>query len=274
VATASYDCERKDKHGTGIMLYRIGILIYAAGAYCVAMASIGLIAGFLQDFGVPKGINDGSAGALWPSVLIDIGLVWAFGLHHSVTARASFKRLWKRYFPPELERATYLYMTAILTLAVVYFWRPIPDLIWQIDHPLLYWSIISTYLLVLAAMFSATFPIGHFAFFGLAPAWHVFAGRKPEPAGFTTRWLYAVVRHPISLGWMVLPWLTPAFSLGQLCFALATASYVIVATAFEEADLSAELGKTYEAYRERVPAFLPFRRRRTAAPAHHERSLR
>lgn len=256
------------------MLYRTAILIYAAAAYCVAMASIACIAGFLQGFGVPKGINDGSAGAFWPSVFIDIGLVWVFGLHHSATARTSFKRLWKRFLPPEMERATYLYMTAVITVALIHFWQPIPVLIWQIDTPMLHWAIISAYLLVLAAMFSATFPIGHFAFFGLAPAWQKFAGRKPEPASFTTRWLYAFVRHPISLGWMVLPWLTPALSVGQLCFALATACYVLAATVFEEADLSAELGKTYEAYRQRVPAFLPFARRRPDAPARHQGSLR
>jgi protein-S-isoprenylcysteine O-methyltransferase Ste14 len=60
---------------------------------------------------------------------------------------------------------------------------------------------------------------------------------------------------------MIVPWLTPHMTIGQLVFALGTAVYVLVATAFEEADLIAELGETYRKYRRHVPAFLPLRRR-------------
>jgi hypothetical protein len=86
------------------------------------MANTACVVGFRADFGVPKGINDGAPGALWPPVALDLGLIWLFGLHHSATARRWFKERWTRIVPPALERATYLCMTALATALLVTFW--------------------------------------------------------------------------------------------------------------------------------------------------------
>ena len=86
-------------------------------------------------------------------------------------------------------------------------------------------------------------------------------GHGPAKTSFCARWLYGVVRHPISLGWMLTPWLTPHMTVGQIVFAIGTTIYVLVATVFEERDLAAELGEMYRAYRAEVPAFVPGSRR-------------
>jgi methanethiol S-methyltransferase len=65
------------------------------------------------------------------------------------------------------------------------------------------------------------------------------------------------VRHPISLGWMLAPWVTPHLTVGQLVFAICATAYVLAATSFEEADLIEALGDRYRTYRAEVPAFLP-----------------
>jgi protein-S-isoprenylcysteine O-methyltransferase Ste14 len=233
------------------------VLLYAGGAYLLAMANMAYIVGFLADFGVPKGINDGTPGALWPSVALNLGLIWLFGLHHSATARRWFKARWTQIVPPALERATYLYMTALATALLVTFWTPIPITVWSVETPAAYRSISAAYLGVWAMMFSATFHFGHFGFFGLAQAWARVAGRPEAGSSFCARWLYGIVRHPISLGWMLTPWLTPHMTVGQITIAVGTAVYVLVATVFEERDLVAELGDAYRTYRVRVPAFLP-----------------
>ncbi len=44
------------------MLSRVAILIYAAAAYLLAVANSAYFVGFLQNFHVPKGINDGIPG--------------------------------------------------------------------------------------------------------------------------------------------------------------------------------------------------------------------
>ena len=60
---------------------------------------------------------------------------------------------------------------------------------------------------------------------------------------------------------MLVPWLTPHFTVGQLVFALSVMVYVLIATVFEEADLVAEFGDRYRRYRKEAPAFIPRLRR-------------
>ena len=108
------------------MNQRVAIMAYAAFAYLVAMISLAYIVGFLADFGVPKGINDGPDSPVWLALIIDAGLVAVFGLQHSTTARRRFKVWWTGYVPPSIERATYLYMTAGMTIFLVTLWRPVP----------------------------------------------------------------------------------------------------------------------------------------------------
>jgi protein-S-isoprenylcysteine O-methyltransferase Ste14 len=58
--------------------------------------------------------------------------------------------------------------------------------------------------------------------------------------------------------WM---WLTPTMTLGHLVFAAGMTAYIAIGIALEERGLVRELGATYEDYRRRVPALVPWRRR-------------
>ena len=102
------------------------ILGYAVGAYILALTNLVYLIGFFADFGVLKGISDGEPTTLWSAILVDVGLVGLFGLHHSLTARASFKRWWTKIIPAPIERASYLYMTSIMMALVVIQWQSIP----------------------------------------------------------------------------------------------------------------------------------------------------
>lgn len=239
------------------MTNRLAIMAYAGLAYLVAMISLAYIVGFLADFGVPKGINDGTNSPVWLALIIDAGLVAVFGLQHSTTARRRFKAWWTGYVPPSIERATYLYMTGGMTIFLVTLWRPIPVTIWRIDQPILTAVIVTFYLAVWLLMLASTFHFGHLSFFGLQQALDRFRQRPAGSTTFTARYLYALVRHPISLGWMLTPWLTPHMTVGQLTFAVSIMVYVLIATRFEEADLIEELGERYLEYRKQVPAFIP-----------------
>lgn len=241
---------------------KIFTALYAGLAYLVGMANIAYIVAFLADFGteyglpktVASGAFDGHAGK---AIIIDALLVAGFGLHHSITARTAFKAWWTRIIPAHLERATYLYMTAGMTVILVALWQPIPVTLWQVDAPWAAAMIVTAYLAAWTMMFLATFHFGHFGFFGLAQAWQRIRGRPPAGAPFTARYLYALVRHPISLGWMLTPWLTPHLTVGHAVFGLSAMAYILIATHFEEADLISEFGDRYRRYRQDVPAFLP-----------------
>ncbi len=260
------------------MIRKSLMLIYALGAYALSMAALVYIMGFLIDFGVPKGISGQSAGdsssvALWPAILGNAGLIALFGLHHSITARTSFKRWWTGIIPAPIERATYLYMTVAMTALLVLFWQPIPITIWYVESGLAAGFIYAGYAGIWTMMVAATFHFGHFGFLGLAQAWQNFRDTKPAPANMTARCLYALVRHPISLGWMAAPFMAPHFTVGHLVFAGATFAYILLATPFEEADLIEEIGEPYRDYRDRVPTFIPFAKRRLskAVPEHRSR---
>lgn len=235
-------------------------LCFAVIGYLLGLVNIAYVVGFLADFGVPKTINSGMPGDLWTSIIINVALVACFGAHHSITARASFKRWWTRWVPPTIERATYLYMTAAMSFIVIFFWQPIPITLWRVDTPLFAWGITGLYLATWGMMFAATFHFGHFGFFGLRQAWDNFRSSTAPAASFTSRYLYALVRHPISVGWMLTPWLTPHMTLGQLVWALTITAYILIVTRFEEADLIEELGEDYRQYQQRVPAFVPGRK--------------
>ena len=114
------------------------------------------------------------------------------------------------------------------------------------------------YLAVWAMMLAATFHFGHFGFFGLAQAWKNFRMTPPNSSGMTARYLYAMVRHPISLGWMITPLIMPHLTVGHLVFAAATFVYILMATPFEEADLIEALGSHTAIIAKRIHAFVPF----------------
>lgn len=236
---------------------RLLIMAYAGLAYLVAMASLIYILGFLADIGVPKGINDGVNSPVWMALIIDAGLVTVFGLQHSATARRRFKAWWTGHIPPSIERATYLYMTAGMTTCLVTLWHPIPVTIWRVDQPILAGIIVTIYLAVWLLMYVSTFHFGHLSFFGVQQALDRFRQRPAGTTTFTTRYLFALVRHPISLGWMLTPWITPHMTVVRLTFAVSIMVYVLIATRFEEADLIEELGERYLEYRKQVPAFIP-----------------
>jgi len=69
--------------------------------------------------------------------------------------------------------------------------------------------------------------------------------------------LYARVRHPLMLGFLVAFWAAPRMTLGHLVFAAGASFYILVGTILEERDLLRELGPGYAAYRRQVPRFFP-----------------
>jgi protein-S-isoprenylcysteine O-methyltransferase Ste14 len=82
-------------------------------------------------------------------------------------------------------------------------------------------------------------------------------GRTAEPAQFTERSLYRVVRHPLMLGFLIAFWAAPVMSPGRLLFAGVITAWVLLAIRIEESTLVEMHGEQYEGYRRRVPALLP-----------------
>lgn len=241
-------------------------LLYALGGYLVGFAALIYLMGFFIDYLVPKGISSSEIiPNLWFSIFYDLSLIFIFGAFHSFTARSSFKKKWTKIIPPPIERATYIYMSSISVAALVYFWQPISISVWKIEGLLGLSLMYSLYGMIWVSMVCATFQFGHFKFFGIAQAWYDLVGHKEQDETITTRFLYALIRHPISVGWILMPLVAPDLTVGHLIFSFGTIIYVLLATPFEEKDLIDELGDDYIEYRKTTPALVPMTKRKSAS---------
>jgi methanethiol S-methyltransferase len=231
--------------------------LYAISAYAIGMASLLYLMGFVIGAPLAKTIDAGASARLPPTLATNLAVLLAFLVPHSVMARPRFKAFWTRIVPQALERATYILYSGLSTLLMLWAWQPMPGTLWQFESAAARFALYALYGAGWGTIVLATFNIDHFAFFGLRQVWDAVRARPPRRASFTARWLYGLVRHPISLGWLFVFWSTPHMTVGHLVFAAAMSLYIAIATPLEEADLAAELGDDYVRYRQRVRAFLP-----------------
>ena len=250
------------------MVLRLLILLYALVSYALFTVSFLYALGFVGNYVVPnsidKSIDVGNPANVSEAIIINLLLMSLFAIQHSVMARPGFKRWSATFLAPACQRSTYVLLSSLILLLLFWQWRPIPTVIWQADG-LVAWFLTSVHWLGWLIAFASTHMIDHFDLFGLRQAFAGWRGAKISGQSFRTPLLYKIVRHPIMLGFLLAFWATPEMTSGHLLFALANTAYILVALQFEERDLIAEFGATYQDYRRRVPMLLPrlFGRRRT-----------
>lgn len=234
---------------------------YGVGAYVMFLAVYGYLAMFFANLLVPKTIDAPSGTPLAAAVAVNLLLVAAFGLQHSVMARPAFKRRWTQVVPKPIERSTYVLLANLVTLLLVWQWRPIDTVVWDVQLPaarIVLWGLFIVGWLSVPAV---SFLINHFDLFGLRQVWLYYHGQPYSALPFRTPLAYARVRHPLYLGWALAFWATPTMSAGHLLLAASLTGYMILAAVIEERDLVAHFGHPYHEYRRRVPMFVPSLRR-------------
>jgi protein-S-isoprenylcysteine O-methyltransferase Ste14 len=171
-------------------------------------------------------------------------------------ARPAFKRWSAKLFPEASQRSTYVLLSSLIQLLLFWQWRPIPIQVWHIEG-MAASLLIGVYWFGWLIMLASTFMIDHFDLSGLRQAFSALRGTELPGQSFRTPMLYKIVRHPIMLGLLLAFWATPAMTAGHLLFAIMSTAYILVGVQFEERDLIAEFGATYQRYRQRVPMLLP-----------------
>ncbi|MBY0320465.1 MAG: isoprenylcysteine carboxylmethyltransferase family protein [Reyranella sp.] len=228
---------------------RAAALIYGVASYLVFFVSFVYTVAFIGNYGVPKSIDVGSESELGPSILINVALLGAFAVQHSVMARPAFKRRWTAVIPASCERSTYVLVSSLLLILILWQWRPITTTIWRVEGvPAAILTAISWIGWLIAL--TSTWLIDHFELFGL---------RRARATAFKTPLLYRLVRHPLMLGFLLAFWATPHMTTGHLLFAAMMTGYILVGVRLEERDLVTQFGATYEQYRRRVPMLVPGR---------------
>ena len=236
---------------------RVAYLLYGLVAYLLFFAAILYGIGFVGNFVVPKGIDDGQIAPLSTAILVNVLLLFLFAVQHNVMARRWFKDWWTEYVPRPIERSTYVAASSLILLLVYWQWRPMPDVVWHVENSIGRGVLWVLYFAGWAIVFASSFVIDHFELFGLRQVWNHFIGREPAPPHFTERLFYRWVRHPLMLGFIIAFWAAPTMSEGRLLFAAVTTIWILIAIPIEERDLGDSLGEPYLQYRRRTPMLLP-----------------
>lgn len=191
------------------------------------------------------------------AAIVNVALIALFGVQHSVMARPGFKARLLRFWPAGIERSLYVLSTVIVLVALFWFWRPMPELVWSAQAEWLRMLLWALFFAGWAMVFVSTWLLNHFELFGLQQAWFDARGRTATPPQFRTPLFYRYVRHPLYLGFLLAFWAIPDMSQGHLLFAVAMLGYILIAIRYEERDLVAHLGQSYVEYRTRVGMLIP-----------------
>ncbi|MCB9781435.1 MAG: isoprenylcysteine carboxylmethyltransferase family protein [Candidatus Omnitrophica bacterium] len=236
---------------------RILTFVYGVASYALFFLTFLYMIGFLGNFAVPKTIDNGTETSLPLALMVNVSLVLLFGLQHSVMARPGFKRMWTRIVPQAAERSTYVLMSSLALILLMWQWRPMTSTVWSIESVMGQSVMYALFGMGWLTVLITTFLINHFDLFGLRQVTLYLMGRDYTSLGFVTPGPYKHIRHPLYVGWLMAFWATPTMTVGHFLFAGLQLAYILVAIRYEERDLVEFHGEDYANYREKTPMFIP-----------------
>src|SRR5271165_3540929 len=234
--------------------------LYGIASYVVFFVTFLYAVGFVTGIVVPKTIDTGTVVPTSEALAVNLLLMAAFAIQHSVMARRQFKQWWTKFVPKSVERSTYVLFSSLALILLCAMWRPMPTVIWHLDDPLLRVAMTALSFTGFLIVLSSTFLINHFELFGLHQVSSNLSGRAMPAPQFRTPLYYRFVRHPIYLGFIIAFWAAPLMTVGHLLFAAVTSAYILVGILLEERDLIDQFGDEYRRYKGRVSMLVPWRR--------------
>jgi methanethiol S-methyltransferase len=234
--------------------------LYGLASYAIFFVTFLYAIGFVEGLVVPKTIDSGTVVPLAEATIVNLLLMSAFAIQHSVMARKPFKKWFTQFVPRSVERSTYVLLASLALILLFWQWRPMPAVVWHINNPLIAMAVIGLSLIGWLTVLSSTFLINHFELFGLHQVANNLAGKPMPTPRFRTPLYYKFVRHPIYLGFIIAFWSAATMSVGHLLFAAVTTAYIFVGIFLEERDLVDLFGDDYRRYRDRVSMLVPWRK--------------
>lgn len=216
------------------MLFRwTGALVFL-----LSLLSFAVVYGW--RLGTPAPPSDEAA----PDAIANVVLFTVFALHHSIMARTGAKAWLTRIVPPHLERSVYVWVASLLFLAVCWLWQPLPGIVWQPRGPgLALWATqgVGVTLTIAAAR--------------IVGVWELAGVTQPDPSrpvAFKKEGPFALVRHPIYLGWVLMVFGAQPMTTSRLLFAVVSTAYLAAAIPLEERSLVESFGDSYRAYQQQM----------------------
>jgi hypothetical protein len=182
---------------------------------------------------------------------VDTVLFSAFALHHSVFARPRIKGWIGGLVSPPLERTLYTVIASILFAIVCVTWMPLPGIVYELPGPGRAIGF-AAQALGIAITCAGSRAIDVLDLAGVRPVLRARSGAVAAHVPLSTSGVYAIVRHPIYLGWVLLVFGAPRMTATRLVFAAVSSAYLAVAVGWEERALVASFGPGYQAYQRTV----------------------
>lgn len=207
--------------------------------FLVSLSSFAYVYGWRMRLPAPE------TGSTVRDAIANVLLFTIFALHHSIMARSGAKTWITRTVPPDLERAVYVWIASVLFLAVCWMWQPLPGVMWSTSG-IAFWILTAIQLIGVGLTLRAAQVVG---------VWELAGVEQPDhhkPYEFTAKGPFAIVRHPIYLGWLLIVFGTPVMTTTRLLFAVISSAYLVVAIPLEERSLIEVFGERYRAYQRQM----------------------
>jgi protein-S-isoprenylcysteine O-methyltransferase Ste14 len=164
--------------------------------------------------------------------------------------RAAMKRWFASVAPPAMERTAYVWIASILLAMVCLLWRDVPGLVYDV-RGIWGWLLRLIQVMGIGLTIRASARLDMLDLAGIrqvqAATHHQ---RQPMPLQLTGP--YALVRHPIYLGWVAIVFAAPHMTANRLAFAAISTIYLVIGTALEERSLEQAFGDSYREYQRKV----------------------
>ena len=236
---------------------RFLILLYGVVCYAAAMIGLLVLIGFCTDLIVPKSLGVVSSDFSFNALLVNLGLIFMFGIQHSVMARPGFKKVFTKIVPETAERSTYGLLTAVLIGVIYHYWQPLPGALWQLETGTAAYILTGISLFGFGLVTFSSFLIDHFDLFGLRQVWLQWRKQPYTPLPMKSPIIYKWVRHPIYFGFLIAFWAAPNMTWGHVLFAAGMTVYMLIGIWYEEKDLVDAYGESYKRYQQQTSTLIP-----------------
>ncbi|MEK8019824.1 MAG: methanethiol S-methyltransferase [Candidatus Parabeggiatoa sp.] len=234
-------------------------LAFLYGVFCFLLFNATLIyfIVFMSPLFEPKWIDLGTEISFAQALFVNLVLISLFGLQHSVMARPQFKQGWLKIVPSILERSTYVFISSLALILLIWQWQPLPAVIWHVENPIGYWTLFGLFWFGWLFSFFATSLINPFDLIGLRQVYLYWHDKPYTALPFQVVSIYKSIRHPIMLGTIIGLWATPTMSVGHLILAIGFTVYIFIGIHFEEKNMVTDFGEVYEQYQQHTSKVIP-----------------